>query len=93
MARIYNTPCCALGRMQAYDNESKEEIERAVERAQKKARRGWYTTLQCVVTPQENRLRNNLKELGFKMVTNITRRACYGKEPLELYMLELDYQR
>lgn len=94
MAQIRRTRCCALATMKASDRDTIDSLKKILTYWKKDHDQYLgITTIQCIVTPEEKVLEKNLKVCGFTERTEITRRRCYGTEPLKLYMLELsDYK-
>ena len=97
---LKKTPCCALLFMTAKDWDSLDKIYKRLKRKQSELNQiGWYsygkgeTTVQCMVLPNEIKLRKNLKKLGFRKKLDFDRRrvSCQltKEKSLSMYILEL----
>lgn len=77
--------CCALCQLSIDDEDSLQDIQRAVERTKAESSREWNTrdresgetAIIVMTTPWERNLIKNLKVLGFKPQTTINSRNGY----------------
>lgn len=91
------TSCCALTILSIDDYETQWDIRKFVENLKNEAfKKDWkkaqiaggQRNIMVVCTPAEQRLQQNLTDLGFKLLTDsMTRRNGYPEGSLRLYML------
>lgn len=91
MANITSDICCAIGRLRADNNDTKESIERELRiSAVPSYRNGGWTTVTCITTDTEQQLEKNLKSIGFRTGFVFKRRRCYSKGNLKMLTLDLE---
>lgn len=96
--KIITTNCCALAQLTAENDTTIEELKNVVsektEERKKVYERGdssgkGQTCLFCIVTPNEDILKQNLEKLGFKSIHSFSRRMGYPEGELEMYVLNI----
>lgn len=95
MAKKYQTPCCALCQITAGNKDSKQTLSHMIEKLKEEAKEVWNTgdrrsgerAAYVIVSPGEDKLEDNLIELGFNMVTVFPRRNGYPDGILKMYIL------
>jgi hypothetical protein len=86
----FRTMCCALGQLSLNNWNTVEQIELVLEEIKKEthepvdgsSRKGAERAIFVVTLPSEKRLEENLEKVGFKMIYEFHRRACYSEEDM-----------
>lgn len=86
----FRTMCCALGQLSLSNYHTIEEIEMVLEEIKKEThepinsqqRIGGERAIFVVTLPKEKQLEENLAKLGFQMIYEFHRRACYPEEDM-----------
>lgn len=95
----FATTCCALGILSVQNSHSLQEISAVIEATKEHSnsknwspidRSGGEQNLMCIVSPGEDDLEANLKNLGFVCISsNMRRRKGYPPGKLKMYLLNL----
>jgi hypothetical protein len=92
----FRTMCCALGHLSINDNVSFDDIKDAVDSIKLETslpiaahrRDGAERAIFVVTLPNETNLEKNLEQVGFKMIYEFHRRACYSEtQMLKLWII------
>ena len=95
MIQKHQTACCALCQITASNEDSYEDLYKAIEEIKLSTREMWHpsdrrggeTTVYVITAPGEDKLVKNLRDLGFVRTLEFPRRNGYQPGRLKMWTL------